>query len=102
MSEQLLQQLIHMVAENNRLVKDTQEELREFKKEMYDFRDEMYVFRDEMYVFRDEMYEFRDDATRRLDRLERQNKHIDADLDLLHRKVSDHEREINRLKQVGQ
>ncbi|AWX55144.1 hypothetical protein AB432_008875 [Brevibacillus brevis] len=95
MSEQLLQQLIHMVAENNRLVKETQEELREFKKEMYDFRDEMYVFRDEM-------YEFRDDATRRLDRLERQNKHIDADLDLLHRKVSDHEREINRLKQVGQ
>ncbi|MGF9909633.1 hypothetical protein [Brevibacillus porteri] len=58
MSEQLLQQLIHMVAENNRLVKETQEELREFKKEMYDFRDEM--------------YEFRDDATRRLDRLERQ------------------------------
>lgn len=95
MSEQLLQQLIHMVAENNRLVKETQEELREFKKEIYDFRDEMYVFRDEM-------YEFRDDATRRLDRLERQNKHIDADLDLLHRKVSDHEREINRLKQVGQ
>ncbi|CAI8982316.1 Chromosome partition protein Smc [Brevibacillus sp. IT-7CA2] len=88
MSEQLLQQLIHMVAENNRLVKETQEELREFKKEMYDFRDEM--------------YEFRDDATRRLDRLERQNKHIDADLDLLHRKVSDQEREINRLKQVGQ
>ncbi|EJL27126.1 hypothetical protein [Brevibacillus sp. BC25] len=95
MSEQLLQQLIHMVAENNRLVKETQEELREFKKEMYDFRDEVYVFRDEM-------YEFRDDATRRLDRLERQNKNIDADLDLLHRKVSDHEREINRLKQVGQ
>ncbi|MGG4461217.1 hypothetical protein ABEX29_23220 [Brevibacillus porteri] len=95
MSEQLLQQLIHMVAENNRLVKETQEELREFKKEMYDFRNEMYAFRDEM-------YEFRDDATRRLDRLERQNKHIDADLDLLHRKVSDHEREINRLKQVGQ
>ncbi|MED1916980.1 hypothetical protein [Brevibacillus sp. DP1.3A] len=88
MSEQLLQQLIHMVAENNRLVKETQEELREFKKEMYDFRDEM--------------YEFRDDATRRLDRVERQNKHIDADLDLLHRKVSDHEREINRIKQVGQ
>ncbi|TKI56580.1 hypothetical protein E8L90_14510 [Brevibacillus antibioticus] len=95
MSEQLLQQLIHMVAENNRLVKETQEELREFKTEMYDFREEMYAFRDEM-------YEFRDDATRRLDRLERQNKHIDADLDLLHRKVSDHEREINRLKQVGQ
>ncbi|WP_429845036.1 hypothetical protein [Brevibacillus sp. FIR094] len=88
MSEQPLQQLIHMVAENNRLVKETQEELREFKKEMYDFRDEM--------------YEFRDDATRRLDRVERQNKHIDADLDLLHRKVSDHEREINRIKQVGQ
>lgn len=95
MSEELLQQLIHMVAENNRLVKETQQELREFKKEMY-------AFRDEMYAFRDEMYEFRDDATRRLDRLERQNKHIDADLDLLHRKVSDHEREINRLKQVGQ
>ncbi|MED1800871.1 hypothetical protein [Brevibacillus porteri] len=95
MSEQLLQQLIHMVAENNRLVKETQEELREFKKEMYDFRNEMYAFRDEM-------YEFRDDATRRLDRLERQNKHTDADLNLLHRKVSDHEREINRLKQVGQ
>lgn len=95
MSEELLQQLIHMVAENNRLVKETQQELREFKKEMYDFREEMYAFRDEM-------YEFRDDATRRLDRLERQNKHIDADLDLLHRKVSDHEREINRLKQVGQ
>jgi chromosome segregation ATPase len=96
MSEELLQQLIHMVAENNRLVKETQQELREFKKEMYDFRDEMYAFRDEM-------YEFRDDATRRLDRLERhQNKHIDADLDLLHRKVSDHEREINRIKQVGQ
>ncbi|BAH42649.1 MULTISPECIES: hypothetical protein [Brevibacillus] len=95
MSEELLQQLIHMVAENNRLVKETQQEQREFKKEMYDFRDEMYAFRDEM-------YEFCDDATRRLDRLERQNKHIDADLDLLHRKVSDHEREINRLKQVGQ
>ncbi|MFS0555199.1 hypothetical protein [Brevibacillus sp. 179-C9.3 HS] len=95
MSEELLQQLIHMVAENNRLVKETQQELREFKKEMYDFREEMYAFRDEM-------YEFRDDATRRLDRLERQNKHIDADLDLMHRKVSDHEREINRLKQVGQ
>lgn len=95
MSEELLQQLIHMVAENNRLVKETQQDLREFKKEMYDFREEMYAFRDEM-------YEFRDDATRRLDRLERQNKHIDADLDLLHRKVSDHEREINRLKQVGQ
>ncbi|MFC8687018.1 hypothetical protein [Brevibacillus porteri] len=95
MNEQLLQQLIHMVAENNRLVKETQEELREFKKEMFGFRDEMYAFRDEM-------YEFRDDATRRLDRLERQNKHIDADLDLLHRKVSDHEREINRLKQIGQ
>ncbi|MBY0085883.1 hypothetical protein HP567_011330 [Brevibacillus sp. M2.1A] len=95
MSEELLQQLIHMVAENNRLVKETQQDVRDFKKEMYDFRDEMYAFRDEM-------YEFRDDATRRLDRLERQNKHIDADLDLLHRKVSDHEREINRLKQVGQ
>lgn len=95
MSEELLQQLIHMVAENTRFVKETQQELREFKKEMY-------AFRDEMYAFRDEMYEFRDDATRRLDRLERQNKHIDADLDLLHRKVSDHEREINRLKQVGQ
>ncbi|GED60853.1 hypothetical protein BFO01nite_49850 [Brevibacillus formosus] len=95
MSEELLQQLIHMVAENNRLVKETQGEIREFKKEMHDFREEMYAFRDEM-------YEFRDDATRRLDRLERQNKHIDADLDLLHRKVSDHEREINRLKQVGQ
>lgn len=95
MSEELLQRLIHMVAENNRLVKETQQDLREFKKEMYDFREEMYAFRDEM-------YEFRDDATRRLDRLERQNKHIDADLDLLHRKVSDHEREINRLKQVGQ
>ncbi|MCE0452237.1 hypothetical protein [Brevibacillus sp. AF8] len=95
MSEELLQQLIHMVAENNRLVKEVQQDVRDFKKEMYDFRDEMYAFRDEM-------YEFRDDATRRLDRLERQNKHIDADLDLLHRKVSDHEREINRLKQVGQ
>ncbi|MGG4441497.1 hypothetical protein [Brevibacillus fortis] len=88
MSEELLQQLIHMVAENNRLVKETQQELREFKKEMYDFRDEMYVFRD--------------DTTLRLDRLERQNKHIDADLDLLHRKVSDQERELNRVKQVGQ
>ncbi|KMZ41947.1 MULTISPECIES: hypothetical protein [Bacillales] len=88
MSEELLQQLIHMVAENNRLVKETQQDVRDFKKEMY--------------AFRDEMYEFRDDATRRLDRLERQNKHIDADLDLMHRKVSDHEREINRLKQVGQ
>ncbi|WP_409177970.1 hypothetical protein [Brevibacillus fortis] len=88
MSEELLQQLIHMVAENNRVVKETQQELREFKKEMYDFCEEM--------------YEFRDDATRRLDRLERQNKHIDADLDLLHRKVSDHEREINRIKQDGQ
>ncbi|MFF0827501.1 hypothetical protein ACFYU8_11525 [Brevibacillus sp. NPDC003359] len=95
MSEELLQQLIHMVAENNRLIKETQQELREFKKEIYDFRDEMYAFRDEM-------YEFRDDTTRRLDRLERQNKHIDADLDLLHRKVSDQEREVNRLKQVGQ
>lgn len=95
MSEELLQQLIHMVAENNRLVKETQQDLREFKKEMYDFRDEMYAFRDEM-------YEFRDDATQRLDRLERQNKYSEADLDLFHRKVSDQEREINRLKQVGQ
>ncbi|MED1782978.1 hypothetical protein P4V43_14235 [Brevibacillus fortis] len=55
-----------------------------------------------MYDFRDEMYVFRDDTTLRLDRLERQNKHIDADLDLLHRKVSDQERELNRVKQVGQ
>ncbi|MBH0332294.1 hypothetical protein ABH14_21465 [Brevibacillus brevis] len=57
---------------------------------------------EEMYAFRIEMFGFRDDAAQKLDRLERQNKHIDADLDLLHRKVSDHEREINRLKQVGQ
>ncbi|WP_157448598.1 hypothetical protein [Brevibacillus brevis] len=56
---------------------------------------------EEMYAFRIEMFGSRDDATR-LDRLERQNKHIDADLDLLHRKVSDHEREIYRFKQVGQ
>ncbi|WJQ83274.1 hypothetical protein [Brevibacillus brevis] len=88
MSEELLQQLKHMVAENNQITKEIKQELREFKEEMY--------------AFRIEMFGFRDDATQRLDRLERQNKHIDADLDLLHRKVSDHEREINRLKQVGQ
>lgn len=87
MNEEILQQLIHMVAENNRITKEIKQELREFKEEMY--------------AFRIEMFGSRDDATR-LDRLERQNKHIDADLDLLHRKVSDHEREINRLKHVGQ
>nr|WP_253901782.1 hypothetical protein [Brevibacillus sp. HB1.3] len=76
-----------MVAENNRITKEIKQELREFKEEMY--------------AFRIEMFGSRDDATR-LDRLERQNKHIDTDLDLMHRKVSDHEREINRLKQVGQ
>lgn len=32
MSEELLQQLIHMVAENNRLVKETQQELRGLRK----------------------------------------------------------------------
>ena len=116
MSEELLQQLVHMVAENNRLIKDVQQELREFKAEMYEFktemyafrdemyafREEMYEFRDEMYAFREEMYEFRDDATQRLERLERQDKLIEADIDLIHKKVSDHEREINRIKQVGQ
>ncbi|RNB57009.1 hypothetical protein EDM57_11870 [Brevibacillus gelatini] len=95
MSEELLQQLIHMVGENNRIVKEVQQELREFKAEMYEFKAEMYTFRDEM-------YEFRDDAISRLERLERQDKLIEADLDLLHKKVSDHEREINRIKQVGQ
>jgi hypothetical protein len=109
MNEKLLEQLIHMVAENNRIVKELQVELREFKAEMYAFRDEMYAFRDEMYAFRDEMYafrdemyEFRDDAYRRFDRLERDNRMAAADMDLLHRKVNDHEREINRLKQAGQ
>lgn len=102
MSEELLQQLIHMVGENNRIVKEVQQELREFKAEMYEFKAEMYEFRAEMYRFRDEMYEFRDDAISRLERLERQDKLIEADLDLLHKKVSDHEREINRIKQVGQ
>ncbi|GEB33562.1 MULTISPECIES: hypothetical protein [Brevibacillus] len=95
MSEELLQQLVHMVAENNRLIKDVQQELREFKAEMYEFKTEMYAFRDEM-------YEFRDDATQRLERLERQDKLIEADIGLMHKKVSDHEREINRIKQVGQ
>ncbi|ELK39914.1 hypothetical protein [Brevibacillus agri] len=116
MSEELLQQLIHMVGENNRIVKEVQQELREFKAEMYEFRAEMYAFRDEMYAFREEMYafreemyafreemyDFRDDAIQRLERLERQDKLIEADIDLLHKKVSDHEREINRIKQVGQ
>ncbi|MGZ0052614.1 hypothetical protein [Brevibacillus gelatini] len=102
MSEELLQQLIHMVGENNRIVKEVQQELREFKAEMYEFKAEMYEFKAEMYTFRDEMYEFRDDAISRLERLERQDKLIEADLDLLHKKVSDHEREINRIKQVGQ
>ncbi|MED1723308.1 hypothetical protein [Brevibacillus parabrevis] len=102
MSEELLQQLVHMVAENNRLIKDVQQELREFKAEMYEFKTEMYAFRDEMYAFREEMYEFREDATQRLERLERQDKLIEADIGLMHKKVSDHEREINRIKQVGQ
>ncbi|MGN7471292.1 hypothetical protein [Brevibacillus sp. SAFN-007a] len=108
MSEELLQQLIHMVAENNRIVKEVQQELREFKAEMYEFkaemyefRAEMYTFRDEMYTFREEMYDFRDDAIQRLERLERKDRLIEADVDLMHKKVSDHEREINRIKQVG-
>ncbi|MED1858469.1 hypothetical protein [Brevibacillus reuszeri] len=95
MSEDLLHQLIHMVGENNRLVKEMKEELKEFKTEMY-------AFREEMYTFRDEMYEFRDDTYRRLDSIDRHDKLIEADLDLLHRKANDNEREINRLKHAGQ
>ena len=88
MSEELLHQLIHMVGENNRLVKEMKEELREFKTEMY--------------AFRDEMYEFRDDTYRRLDSIDRHDKLMEADLDLLHRKVNDNEREIHRIKHAGQ
>lgn len=95
MSEDLLRQLIQIVGENNRVVKEVQQELREFKAEMCEFREEMYAFRDEMYAFREDTY-------RRFDNLERYEKFSTADLDLLHRKVSEHEREINRLKQAGQ
>jgi len=64
MPEKVLEQLVHMVAENNRIVKELQAELREFK---------------------EEMYAFRDDTHRRFDRLERDNRVSAADMDLLHR-----------------
>ncbi|WP_289134925.1 hypothetical protein [uncultured Brevibacillus sp.] len=81
MSEELLHQLIHMVGESNRLLREMKEELREFK---------------------EEMYEFRDDTYRRLDSIDRHDKLMEADLDLLHRKVNDNEREIHRIKHAGQ
>ncbi|MBU8905991.1 hypothetical protein KH400_05225 [Desertibacillus haloalkaliphilus] len=44
--------------------------------------------------------EFKDEANIRFNRLERNFKLLESDMDLLHRESSDHKREINRLKQM--
>jgi predicted RNase H-like nuclease (RuvC/YqgF family) len=93
MSEELLQQLIHMVAENNKIVKELKEELREFKEEMYEFKQEMLGFKAEMISFREE-------TNRRFDHVDRHLRLLESDFDLMHRRTSDHEREISRIKHL--
>ncbi len=105
MSEELLQQLIKMVAENNRETKEMRQEIGVLGQRME--RLEQRLDRVEHRLDRvehrldgleKEVESLRSEMHVRFDKVDRHFRLLESDIDLLVAKTAEHERELNRLK----
>jgi cell division protein FtsB len=93
-----LDRIEEMVAQLISIVAGQRTELQKYHAEMQDFKAEMQEFKKEMLEFKKEMLEFRSEVYRRLDRLEGQVVLLSQRMDYQRDRIAKVEEEVHLLK----